>query len=279
MFNKDHWIGIIILLGIISIALFGGVKNANNTFISSPNTVSGQNETSLGQTTTENKNSFSQYQGLVTLGYINKSTDPGNEYLTIRVGSNLKTPVLVTGWTLQSRSSGASVTIPKGIYLFFTRIPNAEENIYLEAGDTLYLVTGISPNGASFKINKCSGYLGQFQTFIPYINNNCPMPKDENLSEIPGSVNNDACFDYIDSFPRCRIQTESLPINWSYECTKFIYDKINYPSCVDVHKNDKDFYEHQWRVYLKRSDHLWKDKRENIVLLDNSGKVVDTLKY
>ncbi len=156
---------------------------------------------------------------------------------------------------------------------------NTEDTIMLTGGDTLYLVTGISPNGASFKVNKCSGYLGQFQIFVPYLNNICPLPKDEDLSSIPNLVINDACFDRIDTMSRCRIQTAPLPQNLSSECTNFILNKINYPSCVNIHKNDKDFYQKEWRVYLGRSASLWKNKRETIVLYDSLGKIVDTLKY
>ena len=156
---------------------------------------------------------------------------------------------------------------------------NAEDDIVLTGGDILYLVTGVSPNGASFKVNKCSGYLGQFQTFVPYLTANCPLPKNEDLSGIPKLVINDACFDYINSMRSCKIQTKSLPVNWGSECINFIYNKINYPSCINTHKNDKDFYQREWRVYLKRSERLWKDKRETVVLYDNLGKIVSTLNY
>ena len=149
----------------------------------------------------------------------------------------------------------------------------------ISAGDTAYLITGISPNGVSFKTNKCSGYLTQFQTFIPYISNSCPRPRDENLSAIPKIAVNDDCLDYIDSFPSCRVETQNLPVNWSYECKNFITQKINYPSCVNLHKGDKDFYQNEWRIYLKKSTSLWKSRRENIILYDNLGKIVDTLTY
>ncbi|MSU45126.1 MAG: hypothetical protein EXS47_00620 [Candidatus Zambryskibacteria bacterium] len=287
--------GIVILLGIIAIGLFGGSKGAgNNGLFSTGAPTPEQKKASIEfqirdaqvkvdelqkqiKTAEENKNA-SIYKGDVTLNYGSRSTDPGQEYLTIKVSSGGNKNILVTGWQVKSLASGNSVTIPKGTYLFFTETINSEEDIRLTGGDTLYLVTGSSPNGASFKSNKCSGYLTQFQTFIPYINNICPSPKNENLSSIPRRVINDACFDYIDYFPTCRIQTEPLPQNWSSECYSFIYDKINYPSCVNVHKSDADFYQPEWRVYLKRSERLWKNSKETIVLYDSTGKVVDTIK-
>jgi Sec-independent protein translocase protein TatA len=294
--------GIIILIGIVGIVLFGGFKNTSNiahintaTTTTTKSTTPKQNEVSVEQKTSEIQNQLenikkqvqikedektqSRYKGIVTLSYINESTNSSQEYATIRVSGNATSTIQVTGWILKSLSTGNQVTIPKGTYLFFTGMINTEDNILLTGGDTLYLVTGTSPVGASFKVNKCSGYLGQFQTFVPYLSNSCPAPRNEDLSSIPKLVINDACLDYINSMSQCRIQMKSLPVNWSSECVNFIYDKINYPSCVNTHKSDNDFYKKEWRVYLKRSESLWKDRRETIVLYDNVGKIVDTLNY
>lgn len=294
--DKDNSIGAIIVLGIIFLALFGGSENSNNYggILNTKNTTS-QKEVNVEKETRRIKNEIerlkkqiqieedkinqSKYKDIVSLSSVSRSTDPNKEYITIKVKNTATSTISVTGWVLKSLSTGAQVSIPKGTYLYFTGMLNAEENIFLTAGDTMYLVTGISPNGVSFKVNKCSGYLGQFQTFIPYLRNECPKPEDENLSSIPNLVINDACFDYIDSMPQCKIQTKPLPANWSYECTNFIYQKINYPSCINTHKNDSDFYKKEWRVYLKRSNSIWKIKKEKIVLYDEFGKIVDTIQY
>lgn len=278
--------GVVILLLIIWILVFGGVKNIQTGPVDRKNetkTISTPQQSldDLKQQlqVVENKEKESIYKGAVSLTYVNRGSKPEEEYVTLKAtGSTTKT-VLVTGWTLKSLTSGTSITIPKASYLFFANSVNSEDLVYLENGDTVYINTGYSPNGASFRVNKCSGYLSQFQTFIPYLSTNCPLPRNEDLSEIPARTINDACLDYINSFPSCRIQTETLPQNWSYECTRFISTKINYPTCVDNHKNDKDFNSHEWRIYLKRNDVLWKQRRETIVLYDNVGKIVDTLKY
>lgn len=297
--KNDNFLGIVVLLCIISIGLFGGSKTpnsngsgffTNNTTVKTPE----QNQAELQYKITdtqykvedlkrkvqaeEDKKTQSVYKDIINMNFVNRSSDPAQEYITISV-SNTKSPINVTGWVIKSANSGETVKIPKGTYLFFTGTVNSEEDIYLNSGETMYLITGISPNGSSFKVNKCSGYLTQFQTFYPYLYTYCPAPKNEDLSSIPKIVKNDACLDYIDYFPSCRIQTENLPANWSYECTNFIYNKINYPSCVNSHKNDTDFYGKEWRVYLKRSEKIWKDRREKIVLYDNTGKIVDTLEY
>lgn len=288
---------IVVLLGIIAIGLFGGSQGAGNNGLFSvqpatpvPNNVSVENQIRETQSkidelqrqikAEEEKKNASVYKGEITISSVNRSTISSQEYVTIKMKSGSSKVIPVTGWQIKSLSSGNSATIPKGTYLFFTGTVNSEEEIRLVGGDTLYLVTGPSPIGSNFKVNKCSGYLTQFQTFIPYINNICPAPRNEDLSSIPKRVINDACLDYIDYFPSCRIQTEPLPQTWSTECYNFIQNKINYPSCVNTHKNDVDFYQPEWRVYLRSSSPMWKaNGKEAIVLYDNLGKVVDTIKY
>ncbi|MEQ1561470.1 MAG: hypothetical protein ABL899_01960 [Nitrospira sp.] len=287
---KDHSFAIIFILIILTIALFGGGNNSGTWFTSGPQTPE-QKQAELERKIQNAKNQVdnlsekiqdekerSEYAGLVKISSINRSTDPGQEYITINTTSKAKN-ILVTGWTIKSLSSGNSIPIPKANYLYFTRSQNTEEDIYLSSNETLYINTGYSPIGLSFRINKCTGYLNQFQTFVPYINNRCPLARNEDLSSIPKRVENDACFDYIDNISQCRIQTTDLPIKWSYECKKFISEKINYASCVDNHKNDLDFNQHEWRVYLKRDAILWKKSRETVVLYDSIGKVVSKIEY
>ncbi len=306
--KNDNFTGMIMLISIIGILLLGGTKGKENVFAPNPPTelktapapsavsnpaVSWPTATWPSQTGSGNvqdetqkkaeeekiKATYSPYYNLVDLSFISKSLNPNQEYAVIRVTGNLSSPIKVTGWTIRSSATGVSVEIPKGSYLYFAGSPNSEEIVYLENLDTLYLITGHSPIGVSFKSNKCSGYLSQFQNFTPSLYTSCPAPRDEDYSSIPRSPNNDACLDYIEAFPACRIQTQNLPLNWSYECTNFIYNKLNYSSCVNTHKSDKDFYGHEWRVYLKRSERLWKDKRENIVLYDENRKIVDWVSY
>jgi hypothetical protein len=293
--KNNDWIGLMVIGGIIVLGLVGGVKNSNSGLSSTNNTSKKTSEASIQKEikkaetqvkelqkqvqAKEDAKNNSKYYGLVDMQYVNRSSSPAKEYVALKVSYNATGTIPITGWTLKSSSTNNSVSIPKGIYLFFAGTQNLEEEVYVKANDVVYVVTGISPNGYGFKTNKCSGYLEQFQNFIPYIDLKCPLPKNEDLSGIPKIVINDACFEHINRMPRCKIQTKSLPANWSYECTNFIYNKINYPSCVNTHKNDKDFYLGEWRLYLKRSDILWKDSREEIVLYDNLGKIVDKLKY
>ncbi len=291
---KDGPFELIIILGIVFVSLVGGASqlgkqpelhliNAPQNQVVAKNSIQ-ETENELKRLkeelkVEEDKKTKSQYADTVSMSYVNRSSDPSQEYITIRVDRNAPSTIPMTGWVIKSLSSGHSVAIPRGTYLFFTGMQNVEDHVYANPGDTIYIISGISPNGASFKTNKCSGYLGQFQTFVPYISTQCPAAGKEDLSSIPQRTINDACLDYIDAYPRCRIQTDPLPTNWSTECMNFIYNKINYPSCVNTHKNDADFYQPEWRLYLKYSYPLWKNSRETIVLYDTQGKIVDSLTY
>ena len=289
---NNNTMGIMVIAVIIAIVLFGGTKNTGKG-PTTPEQKQGSIQQELNKTQNkveelkkqvqaeEDKKTKSEYNGIVDLQAVRRSTDVNEEYLIIRTTSEAKS-VSISGWKIRSTASGATVTIPKAAYLFFAGTANSEQDIFLGKNELVYLTTGISPNGASFKLNKCSGYLAQFQNFSPYINGLCPIPNTEDLSSIPKTVNNDSCFNHIDSMSSCRIQTDPLPpgsSKWSTECTDFIYKKINYPACVNAHKNDKDFYLREWRVYLKRSEPIWKYQREHIVLYDLNGKIVDELTY
>jgi hypothetical protein len=295
---SENNIGIIIIVGIIAIALFGGgMKAKNSGFLSHKTTTTTQEqkkvdiEKQIKETkiqvddlkkqiqAEEDKKTKSKYSGIVDIQHVNKSTDANKEYISLKVNAKATSTIPITGWTLKSISSGTSYTIPKATYLIFAGSINSEDPVILTGGDVVYIITGVSPNGYSFKVNKCSGYMSQFQKYTPYLRSSCPSPKKEDLSSIPKTVNNDACFDYIDRMPACKITTGALPVELSYECQNFIINKINYRSCVDIHKYDMDFYQKDWRIYLKRSSRIWKDRRENIVLYDNEGKIVDSLTY
>ncbi len=296
--KSDDLFPLLVIVGIIVMTLLGGSKNMHPLFAPAPLTPEQQQEqkqAAIQQQISEAQTKVTQLQaeikaqedakthsvfyGKVTLQYVSQSTTPSREYIRLAMDSAATTTIPITGWTVRSLSTGVSVTIPKGTYLVFPATTNSEDSINLTGGDVVTLITGTSPNGYSFKVNKCSGYMTQFQDYTPYLSTNCPAPRNEDLSSIPNRVENDACFDYINAFPSCRTQTDPLPLSYSYECKRFITEKINYGSCVNTHKQDADFYQHDWRVYLGRSASLWKTQREDIVLYDWTGKIVSELKY
>lgn len=204
------------------------------------------------------------------------SNDLKKEYVTISLSQSSKESVSITGWQLKSDTTGKSVTIGKGALVYHPNTSLQNDSVVLLPGNTATITTGVSPLGSSFKTNKCTGYLNQFNALSPSLPQQCPLPEDENLSSIPYTPANFACFDFIERMSRCRLNTKPLPATFSSECTAFISEKINYQGCLSLHKNDADFYETQWRIYLGKSESLWLNKRETIRLIDQNGKTVDT---
>ncbi|GEM_PF-515548 len=224
------------------------------------------------------KNLASPLTGKISINNINRSgTSSAGEYVVLKTSTGNKEKILLTGLRLESVSSGRGVTLPKGVQLPFQNQVNVEQPIYLSPGDTAYIYTGRSPLGVSFRLNKCTGFFNQFQSFNPSLPSRCPDPSSEPLPP-PASLYNDQCIDYINSLSSCQVIIKP-PLNISPECQRYVTTEINYTKCVEYHKNDKDFYDPEWRVYLNHDDTLWKSKREIIHLVDRNGKIIDVVTY
>lgn len=207
----------------------------------------------------------------------NGGRSSATEYILLRASTQNKEKILITGLRLESSVSGRGASIPKGVPLIFQNQVNPEEPVYLSPGDSAYIITGRSPLGISFKLNKCTGFFTQFQTFSLSIPLRCPRPTEADLPT-GGIYYNDACRDYINSLPSCRVILNP-PASNSPECNRYVTTEINYTKCVNKHKNDSDFYDPMWQIYLARDETLWKSSRELIHLVDQNGKVIDAITY
>ena len=223
----------------------------------------------------ENEGRSQYYEKVYFAGlYSPSNRNIDEEYVTLRTSYGLENPIDITGWTIKSRSTGRTATIPKGTNLFLPNNGYYSTNIEVGKNQYIYINTGSSPISESFRVNICSGYHNQFYNFKPYIQETCPYPIDD-ADSIPYSFENEPCLDYIEDMNRCEVQTESLP-GFSSQCTEYINQKVNYPTCVSNHKNDEDFYKDEWRIFLKGSQPLWRISREKLDLFDKEGKIVDS---
>jgi len=208
------------------------------------------------------------------------ATNPDDEYLEIIASSKNTQPIHISNWKLKSAVTGREVSLGKGTYLPFRGQINIEDSLFLRPGERAFIVTGRSPIGVSFRLNTCTGYFAQFQDFTPRLPTQCPLPRDEDFETGPAGLN-DACIDYIETLPRCTAHIQSLPLEFSNNpiCQEYITTKITYNGCVELHKDDTDFYKAEWRIFLKRDQELWKEKRETILLLDEDERVIDSISY
>lgn len=221
----------------------------------------------------------SPYAAFVSLEEGNARSSYESEYVTIRVAYNATQKITVTGWRLESTGTGIAVSLPLASELPFLGGVNASSPVSLSQGQTVYVITGRSPNGASFRTNMCTGFFEQFQNFTPALRIECPNPQEEAEAYFGTGTLTDECYDIVRAIPRCTLVIQSIPASAGTACEQFITNRLSYNSCINTHKNDPKFYKDDWYLYLNRNDELWRSRSERIRLLDENGKVVDTVSY
>lgn len=196
------------------------------------------------------------------------------EYVLLQAARENAAPVLITGLEVRSAVTHIGTKIPKAWKLPFPGGVGEGESVTLAPGAVAYLITGRSGNGMSFELNKCTGYFAQQTRFTPPLWSTCPHPLQEPLPQPPNQLS-DACLDYLATIPSCAVPS-SIPLHLQSDgsCQAHVFRKINYNTCVALHKNEPDFYRGDWRIYLGRDSLLWRDRRETIELLDQQGRFI-----
>ncbi len=201
------------------------------------------------------------------------------EFIQLTASENNTAPIIVTNWALQSAVSGTRAIIPPAAPLFVLGAINSVQPIYLEPGASAFVTTAASPVGASFRENICSGYLNELQTFIPELSTECPAPPET----LPMNADNlriygSSCFDYLNALPQCHAPA-SLPAELSSACRSYISNTTSYNGCTNTYRSRVPFALPSFRVYLTLRTELWANSHDVIHLLDEQGRIVDTLRY
>jgi len=227
----------------------------------------------------EKKQNTSLFSGKVEIRRsLGSRGDVDEEYIELSANLPIGEKVLISNWSLRSEMTGIEVKIGEASKLPYTSQINKEYPVFISGGDKIIILTGRSPIGVSFQINKCSGYLEQFQDFEPSINKKCPLVEDEDLPVFGPNAFNDECWDFIENISRCETPL-TFPLDMQYECRNYLTKEVNYNVCISNYKDKSDFYEPEWRIFLDRNNELWKKDREIIQLLDAQGKTVDVYSY
>ena len=205
-------------------------------------------------------------------------SDVDEEYIKLKVNNLEGEKLNISNWKLRSVMTGVEVSLGEGVKLPFTSQKNYEEAVFVSGEEEIIIISGRSPIGFSFQVNKCSGYLEQFQDFEPRISKKCPEVRDENLPFTGPNSFNDACFDYIDTISKCETPLD-FPLDMQSECRNYLVENTNHNACITNYKNDSNFYQPEWRLFLNRTNELWKKEREIIELRDDQGKLVDSYSY
>lgn len=224
---------------------------------------------------------MSPLRGKLQIVSVQPNKSAQQEYITVQASSQNTKAIKITRLTVKSGVSLISHKIPRAWKLPFPEYTGGgEEDVTLRPGEQAYIISGRSPNGQSFQLNKCTGYFEQGMNFVPSLPLNCPRPVDDPLP-LPPNALSDACYDYLTTLESCRVPPSSVPTGLRADgsCQTHIFNKINYNQCVTYYKNDRDFFQGEWHLYLDRSTRLWRDRREVVQLLDEDGKLISAWVY
>jgi len=209
------------------------------------------------------------------------SQTPSEEYLTIKTSRTLSGTLTISDWRLESTVSNTSVILGTAAQVPYSGQVNSQAPVAVGANTVVYVVSGRSPIGTSFRINSCTGYFAQYQNFEPRLPIECPFPSLE-LSAARQKYSNffpsPECSTYVGSIGQCTFAGTAVPNNLEPNCRAIVLNDLSYNGCVAAHHNDADFYKNEWRFYLNRDQELWKQK-DRIRLLDEAGKVIDVVSY
>ncbi|MES2134712.1 MAG: hypothetical protein V4449_00520 [Patescibacteria group bacterium] len=224
--------------------------------------------------------SASPYASYVRLERGNaENTDPKKEYVTIRTSGSLQNSVTITGWALQSTTNNLHVVIGSAAQIPSLGGLNTDTPITLGSDSVVSITTGRSPNGASFRLNMCTGYFEQFQDFSPSLPQECPRPRDEMYLFPEKTAGNAECENFINTLNQCTLTVTEIPGKIGNSCQDFVLTNLSYNGCIAKHRNDPDFYHNEWRVFLGRDQELWNNSHDRILLLDENGKLVSVVSY
>ena len=223
-------------------------------------------------TSTRETTDISPYYGKVKLSTIRAETRYHPSLITLSVRIYPGEKINMTGWRVKARRG--EITIPQGIEKYRSHID--PRDIIIKEYTNIYLINDSNPLGRdkSFQLNKCFGYIKNYQSFYPSFYTYCPRPKLEDISHL-----NPYCQEYILRLSSCEIPNYSnnIKIAADSECVSFLNNTFNYSSCFKKHSKDDDFLKNYWYVYVGTD--IIEPLHDTIYLYDPNGLLVDKYMY
>jgi hypothetical protein len=219
------------------------------------------------------QNEISPYFGKIKIESIKNFGNQFPRYEEIVLSANglsNNEKINISGWSLFSNKSNFIITF--GLKsLDFSRVFK-EASIILEPQDKVKIYSSYSPINVNFKLNKCTGYLNDFYNFIPELPNDCQKPSKKEIATLSG-----LCQEYILKLKTCEVPKNIGEADPSDpKCLNYLKD-INYQGCFNKYKNDLDFYQKEWRIFMNKE--ILDDLHDRVLLYDNKGLVVDEYIY
>ena len=207
-----------------------------------------------------------------------QATSPEKEFIELQASSANTASISISGWRIQSLKTGRTAVIGTAIETPLTGSSGTPGAIVLAPGERAIISSGRSPIGVSFRVNACSGYLAQFQSFTPTLTPQCPAMITELYNKGSSLTSEQACVSVATAIPPCKVLT-APPSGVSYACSSFLTRADSYNGCVGMHKNDPDFRQNEWRIYEGNASELWAGTGDALVLFDQQGRLVSSTSY
>lgn len=197
------------------------------------------------------------------------ATNADTVVLTEAIGSG-DGAINVTGWKLQANQG--NYTIQRAAKTYKTS-GSLLTNVTLANGQSANVYSGASAVSANFMGNSCIAYLSSQYTFVPKLTGSCTKPTKNEIATFSG-----ACQDYILKLKACQAgdpNDSRIPAS-DAACRTFV-GNLNYDGCVKTHQADAKFYSNVWNVWSGKT--FLDPLHDRVLLLDNSGKLVDYYLY
>lgn len=212
----------------------------------------------------------SPFKGKIIMSVSPFGEDPQFESITLENNTENQR-IAITGFVIEN-SQGVRFAIPRGHELpGFSAIP--EDPIILNSGDRALITPGKQAGQTDFRMNICSGYFEEQNTYTPSINTSCPIPDTKSLTHL-----SDECITTIERTPFCRTPRD-LPLTINSACSTYISNTLSYAGCVRENKSSSGFYSGEWRIWMQRSEEFFRNTHDKIILKDQAGRMVAEYSY
>jgi hypothetical protein len=217
----------------------------------------------------------SPYYGKVEIDEVQPEEDNfEQDYLVLR--SDDREIINISGWTIKNKNN-ESFTIPRAAEKFNGSAAGSQKiDIILNDGDEVIVSARANTVQGNFRVNKCSGYLGETNDFNPELDIDCPETSESQYSYLKKT-----CREYIDDLNQCEIPdySKNFDVAADSQCTAFLNDNFNYSQCFKKYGQDVDFLTDEWRLFMGKTKDFFDDYEDKITLTDSNGLLVDEYSY
>ncbi|MEI6296798.1 MAG: hypothetical protein WCO84_04110 [bacterium] len=198
--------------------------------------------------------------------------ETNTQIIEISVLPTSKKSINITGWKIKGVIDSVPKVIEKGVPIFKQGKVNEEKDVVVYPGEKALILPGYSPIGVSFKLNKCSGYLEQFQAFTPHLSQSCPRDYLEGNLDL-------SCTLFLKTITNCNAYIKEFPRDVSKECQDVVNRRLNYNACVEENYQDTNFGSGEWRVYMNSTNSFGSKGGDMISIYDADNNLISTIFY